>query len=408
MSWTTLEDVRDRLIRRWRSGAHLGNAGRRAADQNPAGGPEEPTSVDLFPLRVGVRGPSAAEMVQRFSDVRDWAARYVEAESDARFTVEWKTQRHRRLGENRIPTGLVFGNVDVLAAFLGPTYRRQLSQFRACIDVLATDLPELIPWGRERPFDLLEIRSELPRLIAVSRWVRDNPRPGIYLRQLPVAGVDTKFLERNRSVLGAWLDVLLPDEEVRRELTGVRNFELRFGFRTRPELVRFRVLDPSLSHEGFSDLTVRAEEFARWGPRSVGRVFVLENDVTGLAFPAVAASIVVFGRGYCFSGLQSADWLRAVDLVYWGDLDTHGFAILDQFRSVFPHARSMLMDTETLLAHEPQWGVESKQTRAELHHLTEEERRLYESLRDNTIREGLRLEQELIAYPRVKRAVREL
>ena len=41
----------------------------------------------------------------------------------------------------------------------------------------------------------------------------------------------------------------------------------------------------------------------------------------------------------------------SLDLVYWGDLDTHGFAILNRLRECFPHARSMLMDRATLLAH---------------------------------------------------------
>lgn len=36
---------------------------------------------------------------------------------------------------------------------------------------------------------------------------------------------------------------------------------------------------------------------------------------------------------------------------YWGDLDTHGSAILDRLRAWLPQTRSFLMDRETLLDH---------------------------------------------------------
>ncbi|WP_086857067.1 Wadjet anti-phage system protein JetD domain-containing protein [Amycolatopsis lexingtonensis] len=43
------------------------------------------------------------------------------------------------------------------------------------------------------------------------------------------------------------------------------------------------------------------------------------------------------------------------NLVYWGDIDTHGFAILNRVRRSFECTGSMLMDRATLLAHEGQW-----------------------------------------------------
>lgn len=35
-------------------------------------------------------------------------------------------------------------------------------------------------------------------------------------------------------------------------------------------------------------------------------------------------------------------------MFYWGDLDTHGFAILDGVRAVIPHMQSVLMHEEVL------------------------------------------------------------
>lgn len=60
--------------------------------------------------------------------------------------------------------------------------------------------------------------------------------------------------------------------------------------------------------------------------------------------------MALFGSGYGFEPLAGAPWLRAMMIYYWGDIDTRGFAILDQLRSRFPQACSLLMDRDTLMA----------------------------------------------------------
>jgi hypothetical protein len=45
--------------------------------------------------------------------------------------------------------------------------------------------------------------------------------------------------------------------------------------------------------------------------------------------------VVIHGAGCGLSRLVPLAWLREPDLIYWGDVDTHGFAILDQLRSAF-------------------------------------------------------------------------
>ena len=115
---------------------------------------------------------------------------------------------------------------------------------------------------------------------------------------------------------------------------------------------------------------------------------------------------MIFGSGYGWSALATASWLRQRVIHYWGDIDTHGFAILDQLRAEFPHAQSFLMDQETLLAHRAQWITEPQATQRDLLRLNEHERRLYDDLRWRRLREEpLRLEQERIAFGYVERAV---
>ncbi|WP_235912137.1 DUF2220 domain-containing protein [Ruania zhangjianzhongii] len=83
---------------------------------------------------------------------------------------------------------------------------------------------------------------------------------------------------------------------------------------------------------------------------------------------------------------------------YWGDLDTHGFAILDRLRARLPRADSVLMDRDTLLAHRDRWGREPKPTHAALTRLREDEAALYADLVSDRFDAQVRLEQERIDW----------
>ncbi|MDZ7642655.1 MAG: DUF2220 domain-containing protein [Desulfurivibrio sp.] len=155
------------------------------------------------------------------------------------------------------------------------------------------------------------------------------------------------------------------------------------------------------------DLTLRHDSFARLD-LPVSQVFITENEVNFLAFPRHRASMVIFGAGYGFEHWSQATWLQECELYYWGDIDTHGFAILDQLRRIFPQTRSLLMDRETLLAHQGQWGREPKQEKRELSRLNPAETALYNELRHNLLAPALRLEQEKVGYGRLQATLARL
>jgi hypothetical protein len=244
----------------------------------------------------------------------------------------------------------------------------------------------------------------------VVAWIKAHSRPGIYLRQVDIPSVHSKFIEAHRGVLSQWLDLILPPEAIDSTAVGLAGFVRRYGFRDKPQRIRLRALDPThalLPGLGEADLTLDAESFVRLEP-AVTRVFITENEINYLAFPPVADSLLLFGAGYGFDVLAQASWLSRCRVFYWGDIDTHGFAILDQLRSCLPQARSLLMDRATLLACEVQWGVEDNQTLRDLPRLTTEERALYDELRDNRLRPNLRLEQERIGFGWIERALAAL
>jgi hypothetical protein len=220
--------------------------------------------------------------------------------------------------------------------------------------------------------------------------------------------VHSKFIEAHRGVLTEWLDIVLPAEAIAAEHTGSARFAARYGLLDKPARIRFRVLDSRVTlvpGAALPDVTLDAASFANLAA-PIQRVFITENETNFLAFPEACESIAVFGGGYAAEALAHAAWLARCTVHYWGDIDTHGFAILARLRARLAHVRSFLMDRETLMAHEALWGEEREQVVSELPGLTPPEQALYDELRDNRLRPGLRLEQERIGFEWVRAALK--
>lgn len=381
--WTRPGDLKSRLQREWDRGRILA---------------AEAAGESLFPLRIPLRHPGARELLAHFGEAREWIEDITgrSREKTGRgYDLEWQEVNHRQLGRNRLPVAAVFASAADALGFIGR--QKDALRFRTlCRDILAA-FPGLGPWLTRRPLAVLAHDDQWPRLLCVLRWLADHPRPGIYVRQLEIPGVDTKFIEGHKRVLGELLDAVLPGGAVDGAATGIAGFEQRYGFRTKPPQVRFRLLDPRLYIHGLSDLQIPADDFAGL-TLDVRRVFITENEINGLSFPDVDGAMVVFGLGYGLDRLARARWLNAKKIHYWGDIDTHGFAMLDQMRAYFPRTRSLLMDRETLMANQDLWGREVSPMSRDLARLDAAESAVYEDLRSHRLAEALRLEQERVGY----------
>jgi hypothetical protein len=308
------------------------------------------------------------------------------------------------VGSQRVPAAAHISTEADALKLLRKT--REAERFRTLAGSTLAEFPELRDWLARRPHVLLDHAADWERILSVLRWFRSHPRPGLYLRQLDISGVDTKFIEVRRGLLGQLLDLVLPLSAIDPAFTGASRFDGRYGLRSRPTLVRVRILDRRLRIQGLSDLTVPVDEL-RDLPLPATRIFVTENEVNGLAFPEVPDGIVLFGSGYALDRLAEVGWLAARDLHYWGDIDTHGFAILARLRRTFPRALSLLMDRETLLSHRALWVQEAEPFRGDLGGLTEAEHALFDDLRHDRLAPRLRLEQERLGFGWVSQALRD-
>ncbi len=387
MNWTRPADLRAQLQKLWDRGGLLASL---------------VTGEKLFPKRLVLKCPTSAEMAERFDEARAWIG---ELREMPHCRVETREFNHRVFGANAVPAEVWIDALDEALALIGK--RRDANRFATLLDVTRERQPRLLDWVARRPLRALELFDEWSRLLEIVAWVQAHPRPGVYLRQVDVPRVHSKFIEAHRGVLAEWLDIVLPPEAIERSASGTSQFARRYGFRDKPLRIRFRILDPEFALWSCirePDMTLDAESFARLDAK-ISRVFITENEINFLAFPKVTGSLVIFGAGYGFDVLARAAWLSRCRVHYWGDIDTHGFAILDQLRAHVAHAESFLMDRTTLLAFEAQWGEEEKQTRRDLLRLNPDERALYDDLRDNRLRKNLRLEQERIGFGWVESAL---
>ena len=406
MNWSTAQDLKAQVMRLWergellRAGLPAGNAAgegvREAVEADlPTAESTGGASRNRFPLRLTLKTPNSDDITRRFDAVRTWVSAIA---TTPRVRLEWQDVRHRVQGSQRLPASAWVDSLDDALAWIGK--RAEHARFGALHAETATRQPLLLPWLDKRPLRALELVTEWSRLLDVVAWLQAHPRPGVYLRQVDLPGIHTKFIESHRGVLAELLDLALPADAIDAGRSGAQQFAGRYGFLDKPALLRFRVLDPALGvlpGAPCPDLALDADSFARLR-LDVARVFITENETNFLVFPRVYKAIVIFGAGYGWEALARAAWLQRCPIHYWGDIDTNGFAILAQLRARFAHVESLLMDRATLLAHEALWGREGSPRAADVSRLTAAERSLYEDLREHRIQPALRLEQEYIRF----------
>jgi hypothetical protein len=301
MSWTTASDLRAQVQRLWDRGDLL-----RAAVSNAIS----------WPQRLSLKAPSAAGLSDRFEAVRDW----VRAVADTpQVRIEWREWNHRVQGAQRLPAAVWIDTLPDALALIGKA--RQAHRFETLWQQTATAQPALLAWMSRRPLQALDLADRWERLLTLVAWLQAHSRPSVYLRQVDVPGVDSKFIEAHHGVLTELLDMALLPEAIEPSANGVSQFARRFGFLDKPVRIRFRLLDPVVSSlpgcAGLPDVTLDAVSFADLA-LSVERVFITENETNFLAFPQVQRAIVVFGAGYGWEVLARAAWLHRCRLHYWG------------------------------------------------------------------------------------------
>ncbi|MCY7325203.1 MAG: DUF2220 family protein [Microbacteriaceae bacterium] len=341
--------------------------------------------ADRIPLTINLQPPPGAEALDRVAELREWSAAWHDFAGHGR--VEFATKRFRYVGTQSVPLRLSLEQPADVAGFVGSTahWRTLLGR----LGELVAEWPDMSRPDAAAVRRLLDVPApSWSPIVGFLRWSANLDLSELLPRQIAFPGVDSKWFDQNRPLLVA----------LRAAGAGDRPLETR-QLHSR---VLVRVLDHSLRAQvgGLGEFAAPAAELARlgWAPTEV---IISENLQSAYSFGERPGCVVLAAQGYAVEVYGELPWLQHAHVRYWGDLDTHGFAILNRLRHHLPRVDSVLMDARTLLAHRSLWAREEKPQSAQLPLLTASEREAYDLVLSEP---NTRLEQERLPWGVVEAA----
>ena len=300
------------------------------------------------------------------------------------YTIKYQTVKTKKHGIQDIPISISFQTEFDYLKYINK--EKDTAKFKKDITSILSYFPELKDWIYKYPIKVLE--NDWENLLKVCKYFKATPQPHLYIRELPIQ-VHTKFIENNTGIIRELLDIIIADYVNIEE----RKFEARFNLKYDESLVRFRILDESVSQQlfgGIDDISIPISEFQHLS-LPIQTVYVVENKINMLTFPIKRDSIVIWGHGFGVDMMKDVEWFKAKKIYYWGDLDAQGFQILSEIRTHFEQVESFLMNRHTFDSfYEGDKGTETNVEKDLC--LTPDECEMFKYLKEN----NLRLEQEKI------------
>ncbi len=302
------------------------------------------------------------------------------------YTIDFQTVKTKQHGLQDIPVSISFQSEYDYLKFINK--EKETAKFKIDLTQILSSFPELKDWVLKYPNKVID--NDWESLLKVCMYFKATPQPHLYIRELPIQ-VHTKFVENNKSIIKELLDIIIAEYINSDE----KHFETRFNLKFDEPIVRFRILDNSISQQYFScidDISIPISEFQQlYLP--IQTVYIVENKINMLVFPAKKASIVVWGHGFGVNIMRNVEWLKTKQIYYWGDLDAQGFQILSEIRTSFKQVESFLMDRETFDKYNE--GDKGTKTNVEKELcLSQEEMEMFRYLKES----NSRLEQEKLPF----------
>ena len=346
-----------------------------------------------WPVSLPIGRPSAADISSNWEEL----AATIRLWRDLRTgNVVWESTTFRATGAPiDLPVAWEIRSPDEwVAASQDRTVRAEFESLRSIL--ASTDPIFHAAFVRERSLWKNKSPSETIQAAHLAMLLSPGCAEGRPLRALSLAGIDSKFFERHRSLIVRLLD-LRHDGEASRQ--GLETF--LDAWRESDHWLLLADLGQPLTLS-FPRMRVRASDLATTG-LPVRAIVIVENESCLHLLPQdLPGVIAILGTGNNLAWLES-DWLQNVRIAYWGDLDTWGLSILSRARSHAPHLTALLMTREAFDLNKdsavPENTPASDTTPM---HLTPDEAALYHHLLAST---AGRLEQEFLPASMVQRAI---
>jgi hypothetical protein len=364
------EKVRTRWSRQWRQ--WLGGGGQ-------------------WPEVFSLDAPNQAQAQAAWPQFQAWLAAWTQAPLGGELTLQ--PVRWPRLGNQQLPTHLSFASAAQITQALGPGVASEFERANRRWEEAVAAWPHLAEPLRQWADYLARLNAEdFARFQSAFTWLVAHPDSGLLVRQIPVEGLHSKWIESHAAALASLLAAHRGAERTGSLLAVA-------GLASEAPRRRIRLLDPRLRAAvgGLHDLSLPLPELARLSVRPT-TVLVVENNQSAIACGDLDDTLLIFGGGFAVNELGAVPWLADTRLLYWGDIDTAGLAILHSLRTHWPQTRSVMMDEATLLAFPALWSADDTPIARTLATLTSDEARLYQDLLQARFGPSVRLEQERIPW----------
>lgn len=316
------------------------------------------------------------------------------------YTLEFQLVKTKFLASQNLPISIYFDTERDFLKFLGK--EKDVELFKSDVEKITDAFPKLKDWIIKNPLQVIVNQTEWDNVLKVCQYFMKTPRPNLYLRQLPIE-IHTKFIEENNALIQSLLDFLIPDHV---RSAQQKRFVERFFLRYDEPLIRLRFLDDNVLPDfKFRDISIPLSDFEAL-ELLVGNILIAENKMNFLTLPLLGSTVAIWsGGGFNISYIKNATWLSDKKIWYWGDIDEHGFQILHQLRSYYPHTKSVLMNRETFENFQ-NYTIKGARNKVQiLNLLTKEENDLFQHLKSI---DKNRLEQEKITQAYADQCLKNL
>ncbi len=337
-----------------------------------------------YPIVLPIPAPSAAMVAQSHlavkAHLKAWKAVTVGE-------VIYADKRYRALAEPlSVPRRWVLGNVDDwIRACQNKTVRDEYRHYQAITQKVSKPFHRLLI--RHKGLVTERDSEEVIRACQLAEQLSPDIAGGAPLRALAFAGTDSKFFERHRKFIIKLLDVRFSGEASR---VGLETF---LGASKDEHWISVVDLDGDLLP--FAQQKIRVTELQQRGLPDA-QLLIVENVQVTQMLPHLPKTLAVLGAGLDLAWLSAA-WTAERRIVYWGDMDTWGLAMLARARHYRSDIEAVLMDANHFHAHQekavPERTLADSYIADVWMHLTPCEQVFYQQLK-NTARG--RLEQEFL------------
>ncbi|MCF8341981.1 MAG: hypothetical protein K9I82_13465 [Chitinophagaceae bacterium] len=302
------------------------------------------------------------------------------------WTIEWGKWNHKTFGFQDWPIKITVETEDDLLFLLKK--EKEVLRFKQILQQLLEWNPAIQVWLVANYTKILALELSWKGICDVVDYFLQNDVSNYYLRSLPVP-VHTKFIGLHESTILSMLKHLSPE----RFPFEVKSLEEALGLKSKQYLFTVRWLDINLAKSYNIDLEVMGITLSglQQLDNNVKEIWLVENETNLYLVPNRKNALIIFSRGYAVNLLKSIPLFENVKLFYWGDLDIDGFNILHDFKKMYNHVKSVLMDIETVEYHQAEKiKIEPLSKNRILPLLNENELKAFEHLAENK----WRIEQE--------------